>query len=377
MKILNARLRQFRNHNETAFEFGARMNVLLGANGQGKTNALEALSFFSLTKSFYASADATVVQRGTGFFEIEGVLESDQGKDFFVRIAFDAALKEKRFTINNAGVDRLSSVIGMFPLVVLSPENNAITFGAPSDRRKFSDLVMSQSSTSYMEDLIEYRRVVRQRNKILQDSHGTPETDLIAPWNDMLTLYGSKIVFKRNRFIEEFLPFIAETYISIVGAQEQPAMEYAATVPLESGATAGDIREALEKKLERRRGDEARFKTTLVGPHRDEIVFSLNGMPLKQYASQGQHKTFLVALKVAEFFYLKDRCSETPIVLLDDVFSELDEMRSRELMNLVATLGQTFITATGESVFGGTEWNNERRKFMVQNGSVIAEKIAA
>jgi DNA replication and repair protein RecF len=100
-------------------------------------------------------------------------------------------------------------------------------------------------------------------------------------------------------------------------------------------------------------------------------------MPLKQYASQGQHKTFLVALKVAEFFYLKDRCSETPIVLLDDVFSELDEMRSRELMSLVATLGQTFITATGESVFGGTEWNSERRKFMVQNGSVIAEKIAA
>lgn len=353
------------------------MNVLLGANGQGKTNALEALSFFSLTKSFYASADTTVVRRGSNFFEVEGVLESDQGRDFSVRIAFDAALKEKRFTINNAGVERLSSVIGMFPLVVLSPENNAITFGSPSDRRKFSDLVMSQSSTSYMEDLIEYRRVVRQRNRILQESHGTPVAELIAPWNDMLTLYGSKIVFKRSRFIGEFLPFIAETYARIVGSKEYPAIEYAATVPLETGATADDIREAMEKKLIRRRGDEARFKTTLVGPHRDEIVFSLNGMPLKQYASQGQHKTFLVALKVAEFFYLKDRCSETPIVLLDDVFSELDEMRSRELMSLVATLGQTFITATGESVFGGTEWNSERRKFMVQNGSVIAEKIAA
>ena len=377
MKILNARLRHFRNHNETVFEFGTRMNVLLGENGQGKTNALEALSFFCFTKSFYASADTTVLQQGEEFFEIEGTLESDGGKDFTVRIAFDAAQKEKRYTINNAAVERLSSVIGMFPMVILSPENNAITFGAPSDRRKFLDLVMSQSSASTMEDLIEYRRVVRQRNKILSEETGTRCEELLAPWNEMLSIHGAAIIAKRNKFIREFRPFIADTYSHIAGTGEAPALDYAATVKVEPDATVEEIRSEIEKKLKRRFTDEQRFKTTLVGPHRDEIVFSLNGMPTKHYASQGQHKTFLVALKVAEFFYLKDRCSETPVFLLDDVFSELDEKRSQHLMTLVSSLGQTFITATGEAIFGGAEWTDGRKKFTIHNGSVVAEKIAA
>jgi DNA replication and repair protein RecF len=377
MKILNARLHHFRNHIESAFEFGIQMNVLLGENGQGKTNALEALSFFCLTKSFYAGADTVAVQQGKTVFEVEGILESDNGKSFAVRVAFDAAQKEKRFTINGAGVERLSSVIGMFPVVILSPENNAITFGAPSDRRKFIDLVMSQSSAAYMEDLIEYRRVVRQRNRILSEETGSRCEELLAPWNEVLTIHGSAIIAKRKNFVREFAPFIAETYKQIAGNKETPAIDYAATVNLDPDATVDAIRTEMEKKLRRRFADEQRFKTTLVGPHRDEIAFSLNGMPMKQYASQGQHKTFLVALKVAEFFYLKDRCNETPVFLLDDVFSELDEKRSQQLMSLVSSLGQTFITATGEAIFGGAKWNNERKKFMIHNGSVVAEKIAA
>lgn len=377
MKILNARLRHFRNHNESAFEFGIRMNVLLGENGQGKTNALEALSFFCLTKSFYAGADAVAVQRGETVFEIEGTLASDDGKTFTVRVAFDAAQKEKRFTVNGAGIERLSSVIGMFPVVILSPENNAITFGAPGDRRKFVDLVMSQSSAAYMEDLIEYRRVVRQRNKILSEETGSRCEELLAPWNEVLTIHGSAIIAKRKTFIREFAPFIAETYTRIAGNKETPAIDYAATVNLEPDAAVDAIRTEIERKLRRRFADELRFKTTLVGPHRDEIAFSLNGMPMKQYASQGQHKTFLVALKVAEFFYLKDRCNETPVFLLDDVFSELDEKRSQQLMSLVSSLGQTFITATGEAIFGGSEWTDGRKKFTIHNGSVVTEKIAA
>lgn len=377
MKILNARLRHFRNHNETVFAFGTRMNVLLGENGQGKTNALEALSFFCLTKSFYASADATVLQRGEEFFEVEGTLESDNGKDFTVRVAFDAGRKEKRFTINNAGVERLSSVIGMFPVVILSPENNAITFGAPSDRRKFLDLVMSQSSPSTMEDLIEYRRVVRQRNKILAEEAGSRCEELLAPWNEMLSIHGAAIIAKRNKFIREFRPLIAETYSDIAGTGEAPAIEYASSVTVDPDATADEIRVEMDRKLKRRFADEQRFKTTLVGPHRDEIVFTLNGMPAKQYASQGQHKTLLVALKVAEFFYLKDRCNETPVFLLDDVFSELDEKRSQQLMSLVSSLGQTFITATGEAIFGGAEWTEGRKKFIIRSGAVVAERAAA
>lgn len=353
------------------------MNVLLGENGQGKTNALEALSFFCLTKSFYASADATVLKREETFFEIDGMLESDNGQEFSVRVAYDDARKTKKFTINNADAEKFSSVIGMFPVVVLSPENSKVTFGAPNDRRKFIDLVISQSSRSYMEDILEYRRVVRQRNAILADAHGNECGEALAPWNEMLAQRGARIIHKRRRFIDEFTPYIADTYLRIVGEKEIPKIEYAPSVSIDAETSEDDLRSRLMHKLQRKYHDELRFKTTLVGPHRDEAVLSLNGMQLKHFASQGQHKTFLVALKAAEFFYLKERCNETPVFLLDDVFSELDERRSQNLLSLVESLGQTFITATSEKVFGGARWNKERRKFTIRDGSVVNDSVAA
>jgi len=377
MKIISARLKNFRNHDETEFDFATKMNVLLGENGMGKTNTLEALSFLCLTKSFYASADTTVLQRYKQFFEVESVFESDEGKEFRVRVAYDDAQKAKKFTINNAEVEKFSSVIGMFPVIILSPENNSITFGSPADRRKFIDLVISQSSSAYVEDAVEYRRVVRQRNKILSDAKGKDCSSQLSPWNDMLINHGARIIHKRNIFLKEFAPFIAATYLQIVNERETPKIEYAPSVSITPDSTLAEIISALEVKVQKKKLDEFRFQTTLVGPHRDEIIFSLNGMSLKHFASQGQHKTFLVALKVAEFFYLKERCSETPIFLLDDVFSELDEYRSKKLLDVVETLGQIFITTTSEKVFGGAEWNNERKKFFINSGALEKETLAA
>lgn len=377
MRITNAHLRSFRNHRETAFDFGARVNVLLGENGQGKTNALEALSFLCLTKSFYASSDATVMQQQQAFFEIKSTLVSDEGKEFQVRVAYDDIKKEKKFTINGAEAEKFSSVIGMFPVVVLSPENNAITFGSPADRRKFADLVISQSSKAYVEDSLEYRRIVRQRNAVLTEANGRDCSAAIAPWNEMLATIGARIIHRRSRFLNEFAPFIARTYLDIVDERETPKIEYAPSVTVTDDATAEGIAEAMMAKMHKKKNDELRFRTTLVGPHRDEMLFTLNGMSLKQYASQGQHKTFLVALKVAEFFYLKERCSETPVFLLDDVFSELDEHRSRKLLTVAESLGQIFITTTSEKVFGGAEWNNERRKFFIRNGALAGTLQAA
>ena len=377
MKISNAHLRSFRNHNETAFEFGSKINVLLGENGQGKTNALEALSFLCLTKSFYASADTTVMNHDQKFFEIKSTLVSDNGKEFQVRVTYDDIKKEKKFTINGADVEKFSTVIGMFPVVILSPENNSITFGSPADRRKFIDLVISQSSKSYVEDSIEYRRIVRQRNVILSLAKGKDCSNEISPWNEMLVKYGSRVIHKRNQFLIDFEPFIAQTYLDIVAERETPKIEYAPTVSIHHDSPVEEIAAAMETKLLKKKNDELRFQTTLVGPHRDEIIFSLNGRSLKQYASQGQHKTFLIALKAAEFFFLKERCNETPIFLLDDVFSELDEHRSKRILLLAESLGQIFVTTTSEKMFGGAEWNAERKKFFIKNGKTINELLAA
>jgi DNA replication and repair protein RecF len=165
--------------------------------------------------------------------------------------------------------------------------------------------------------------------------------------------------------------------LDIVDERETPKIEYAPSIKIQSDSTIEEIAAAMEQKLLKKKNDEMRFQTTLVGPHRDDILFSLNGMSLKHFASQGQHKTFLVALKVAEFFFLKERCSETPVFLLDDVFSELDEYRSKKLLTLAESLGQIFITTTSEKIFGGAEWNNERRKFFIRGGAIDNEVLAA
>lgn len=377
MIIQYAHLRNFRNHSDTTFNFATQMNVLLGNNGQGKTNALEALSFFSLTKSFYATSDVTVMKKGETFFELDGTLVSDSGKEFTVRIAYDHVQKEKKYTINNVVPDKLSLVIGKFPVVVLSPENSSITFGAPGERRKFIDLVISQSSAMYTEQVLEYRKILRQRNAILHSARGKDCRDTLAPWNEMLVHHGAMLMNKRQTFLKEFLPYITDAFLHIVGEKETPMIAYASTVQLDETESVESIKHKLSQKLQQKYVDELRFRTTLVGPHRDDILFSLNEMPIKHFASQGQHKTFLVALKAAEFFFLKQRCNETPMFLLDDVFSELDEERSRSLLALVESLGQTFITTTDEKIFGEIQWNTQRKKFFINNGAVINEMIAA
>ena len=378
MKISHATLRQFRNHTESVFNFGESINVLLGENGQGKTNVLEALSFLSLTKSFYASSDSTVLQQGKDIFEVEGKFLSDVKIFHTVRVAYSEQQKQKKFFVNTTEIEKLSSVIGQFPIVILSPENNTITFGSPSERRKFLDIVISQSSKAYLEDSIEYKRILRQRNKILSEAKGSDCSALIDPWDEMLVRHGSKIVLKRAAFTREFAPYVYTAYSLLVREEENPVVEYVSQSSTPSSATINNITQEFRRKLEQKKNDERRLCTTLVGPHRDDLMFSLHSLSLRQFASQGQHKTFLIALKVAEFFYLKERCSEIPIFLLDDVFSELDEQRSEKLIALIKTLGQIFITTTSEHVFNNTLlWNNECRKFTIKNGALVSDEVYA
>jgi len=379
MKIVRAQLRQFRNHDCTELDFGWTTNALLGDNGHGKTNVLEALSFLCLTKSFYASSDTTALQQGKEFFEVKGTLLSDVGVEHDVRVAFDSRTNQKKVFIDGNEPETFSSVIGQFPIVVLSPENNNITFGTPSDRRRFMDLVISQSSRVYVEEMLEYRRALRQRNKILSDvSRGIGSAALLEPWDETLSAHGAKVFLKRASFFEEFAPFITRAYAAVAQETETPAVEYVPQIALSANESHEEVGKRIRAKLGEKRRDELRIGTTLVGPHRDEAAFSLNGLQLRAFASQGQHKTFLIALKIAEFFYLKERCAETPVILLDDVFTELDDTRSRKLLALIDSLGQSFITTTNEQVFHGTiRWDDARRKFSILNGAAAYERHEA
>src|SRR5512132_3733918 len=173
MLIAEVRLRNFRNHADSQLDFGQGINVLSGRNGQGKTNILEAISYLSLTKSFYASSDATAVRFGTDAFAVEGEIIAGSGLRYTVQVTYGIKEGEKVFTVNNTRPESLASVIGTFPVVILSPENNAITFGGPAARRRFVDLTLSQVSRVYLEDLLEYRKILRQRNRLLSDARTT------------------------------------------------------------------------------------------------------------------------------------------------------------------------------------------------------------
>lgn len=374
MRLNYLRLRGFRNHAHSSLDFGSGANVVLGDNGEGKTNIIEAISYLCLTKSFYAVSDSLALNFSEDLFEVEGNFTHDRGHTSTVRVAYSRSQNTKTYTINRQHIEPFSSVIGKYPVVICSPEYLPVTTSGPSERRRFIDFVISQSNRLYFQHLVEYRRVLRHRNKILFDakiSRTNPDA-VLEPWNEQLLMLGSSIMWKRSQFIGAFHNYITSAYSHLVGAEEEPTLEYCPSVygiDLESEQTA---KQMLTEKLREKHSEELRFGTSLVGPHRDEVALKINGRDLRKFASQGQHKTFLVALKIGEFFYLKDFCDETPVMLLDDIFSELDEHRAQNLLRFVRDLSQVFITSTSPHYFDATLSFGERdRKFTVRQGTIV------
>lgn len=377
MQLTRLLLRQFRNHTETALEFSPGLNLFLGDNGEGKTNVLEGISYLCLGRSFYGASDATVMQIGTNGFVVRGSVASDGGVEYRVESTFESTGPTKRTLIGGAEIARRTDLIGQFPVVVLSPENAAITLGGPADRRKFLDLTLSQAGRLYLEDLLEYRRALRQRNKVLLDAKLARRApgDALEAWSEVLVQRGAGIALRRREFLEEFRPYVEKAFATVVGAQEQPTLTYGSEILRDTPAESSAAEEAFWRVLRASAREEAKAGTTLVGPHRDELELKIDGLAVREFASQGQHKTFLVGLKLAEFCYLKDRCNETPLLLLDDAFSELDEHRCRHLLDLVSKAGQVFVTATDERLVpGGIPNGPAKARFQVHRGHV--ERIA-
>jgi DNA replication and repair protein RecF len=201
---------------------------------------------------------------------------------------------------------------------------------------------------------------------------------MLAPWDEQLVSLGGAITWRRKLFVAEFQEFITSAYHHLVGPEEEPSISYKPGTTIESCASQKDVETLLRGELTERAAAERKLGISMVGPHRDEVPLTINGLDLRKFASQGQHKTFLVALKLGEFFYLKDRCDETPIVLLDDVFSELDEQRSHKLLAYVEELNQTFVTSTTPHLFDHLIKRSAKHKlFFIKEGAVIQTRTAA
>lgn len=372
MKITNLRLQNFRNHEETMVEWAPHMNVIIGQNGAGKTNLIDAIHYLCMSRSFVSSSDMYVVNQDSTFFMIKGHFEGNIRSSFDVGCSYSRGEGKKIF-VNESPLDRLSDLIGMVPVVVLSPSDKKLTSEGPKQRRSFIDSFISQISPAYLQDLLDFRKARKQRNKLLQEFRGSRELLLayLEPWNVQLMEYGSRIVAKRTEVLNKFQDYLAKEYEVISGMRHEPHLEYQTFCePSEDEET---VRKRYQAELENEQDHELERELTLIGPHRDEIVFYLDDFELRKFGSQGQHRLFALALKLAQLLYFSDELDDLPIFLLDDVFGDLDAQRTEVLLNaLIKHAGQTFVTAANPIPFDDyITFDGERnKKYKVEQGQI-------
>lgn len=372
MQITHQKLQNFRNHLETKVEWSAGINVITGPNGAGKTSLIDAIHYLCMSRSFVSTTDQYVIHKEQKHFSIHGSFEGNIRKSFEVSCAYSRG-DGKKFFINDSPLDKLSSLIGMVPVVVLSPDDKKLTLEGPAERRSFLDSFISQISPSYLRDLLDYRRIRRQRNNLLQNSRssGPYFYDMLEPWTAQLVQTGSRIVAKRQEVLENFKAYLAKDYAMISGMNLSTNLEYqtfcnpALSVEEIEAEYMSQLKSIQEKEIER--------EQTLIGPHRDEVIFYLDDFELRRFGSQGQHRLFGLSIKLAQLHYYSDELDDLPILMLDDVFGDLDLQKTEILLNALQNhKGQTFITSANPTPFQNfVDFNDERNRFYKVSNGVI------
>ena len=357
----------FRLHKSSKIKFSDKLNYIVGGNGQGKTTILEAIYYLCTTKNLLFSAEAEIVNFDENFFEAKGKFK--ELTEDHSRVLYQKDLNKKLFYLNDKQIFRSSSVIGKFPIVTLTQPDHSITQGAPADRRKFIDMVIAQTSETYLKILLDYNKILKQRSRLLIQIFETRNNSLLSQldsWTETLVENGVELIKHRILFIKDFNRYLFESYNKILSKSEIPFIEY----HYPEDFTPEQIKKDYTEKLDAVKEEELRRCSNLVGPHRDDFIFRINGLELKKYGSQGQHKTFQIALKFAQFFYMKERLSRTPVFLLDDVFGELDSFRAEKISDYLNEVGQVFITLTDFTRFENLSVGNGNILLKVNNGGV-------
>ena len=332
-------LTNFKNYTEAAVEFSAKINCFIGNNGEGKTNLLDAIHYLSFCKSFFNSIDSQNIRHGTDFFAIHGTYS--RNGDTPETISCIQKLNQKKiFKQNTKEYDRLSDHIGLYPLVMISPYDRDLINDGSEVRRRYIDSVMSQFDKVYLNELINYNKVLAQRNALLK-YFGETQTfsqESLDIWNQKMVSLGITIFETRRKFIAEFMPVFSHYYELISDGREKVGITY------ESQLLHGDFYQLLQQAGEK--DCYARYST--VGVHKDDLIFEIDGYPVKKYGSQGQQKSFVVAIKLAQFEYTRNLKGYNPLLLFDDIFDKLDDNRVEQLIKLVSadSFGQVFITDT-------------------------------
>lgn len=328
----------YKNFDSQDFDFDTKINCFVGDNGVGKTNILDAIYHLSFGKSYFNPVSAQNIRHGEDFFLIEGEFHKE-GREEKILCSLKKGMK--KIIKRNAKIyDKFSDHIGFIPLVIISPADRDLIIEGSETRRKFMDEVISQSDKQYLQCLIHYNKILAQRNSLLKYfavNHTFDKTTL-SVYDEQLQRYGNEIFTKRLAFLEAFTPILKEQYLAISGGREVVDLTY------QSRLLERDLLTLLEENLEKDRI----LQYTGTGTHKDDLLFGINGHPIKKFGSQGQQKSFLIALKLAQFYFIKKQAGTIPLLLLDDIFDKLDENRVAHIIRLVdeANFGQIFLSDT-------------------------------
>lgn len=360
MFVKSLKLKNFRNYDLLDLEFDSETNIFYGDNAQGKTNILESIYLTGTTKSHRGTKDRDLIRFGEEEAHIETVVEK-KGVPFKI----DIHLKKnspKGIAINKIPIRKASELFGIINIVFFSPEDLNIIKNGPAERRRFIDLELAQLDKVYLSDLSNYNRIVNQRNKLLKDIY--ERNDLLETldiWDLQLIQYGNRVIERRKVFIEQMNEIIGKVHEKLTGGKESLELRY------ESGTGIYDLETALFKNRER----DIRMKSTSVGPHRDDICFVANEIDIRKFGSQGQQRTAALSLKLSEIELVKKVIKDTPILLLDDVLSELDKHRQNYLLDSIRDI-QTLITCTGLDDFVNHRFSINKI-LHVEQGHVVRE----
>lgn len=360
MIIKRLELADYRNYKTLDLEFDKGTNILYGDNAQGKTNILEAIYMAATTKSHKGSKDKEMIGFGKEEAHIRTYLEKEG-----VGTRVDMHLRKagsKGIAIDGQKIKKAAELLGLCNVVFFSPEDLSIIKNGPAERRRFVDMELCQLDSFYLYNLNHYNKIVNQRNKLLKDMYMNPELkDTLAIWDSQLVSFGSKIVERRKLFVDQLNEIIYEIHKKLSGGKEELIISYEPDVAIEE----------FEKSLRYNQDRDIRMKQTSIGPHRDDFAFLNKDVDIRKYGSQGQQRTAALSLKLSEIELVKKIAKDTPILLLDDVLSELDSNRQNYLLNSIGDI-QTIITCTGLEEFVNNRFE-VNKIYKVKNGVVTSE----
>ena len=361
MIIKSLELENFRNYSELSIHFDSGTNILYGDNAQGKTNILESIFLSATTKSHKGSKDKDIINFNAEEAHIRTYVMKDELEnrvDMHLR-----KNKSKGIAINGQKIKKAADLLGLLNVVFFSPEDLSIIKNGPSERRRFVDMELCQLDSFYLYNLNNYNKIVNQRNKLLKDLSFNPNLrDTLFIWDSQLVSYGSKIIERRAEFVKQLNEIIYDIHVRLSGGKEELRIVYEPDVLLEE----------LENGLKNSQEKDIKLKQTTVGPHRDDFSFMIGGIDIRKFGSQGQQRTAALSLKLSEIELIKKLTKDTPLLLLDDVLSELDSSRQNYLLNSIGDI-QTIITCTGLEEFVNNRFEINRI-FKVSNAVVTNVK---